>query len=89
MSNDRTPLTYDQAVAMLPEGETIHTFRNTCGMLIGADWSREQILEAIRNGKPELAGETASSMNHGLVVWAPLAGPYTLPLFVETRKDGA
>lgn len=74
-------LTFDQAVAMLPDGDEIHTFRSNGFALLGTDWPRAQILEAIRNGKPELAGPLATSMGHGLLVHT--AG---VPLFIEVKK---
>lgn len=64
----RCPLTYEKAVAMLPEGDSIHAFRNSPGVLIGADWERADILEVIKKHGAELAGPTATGMGHGLYV---------------------
>lgn len=67
--SDRKYLSYDEAVALLPEDETIHVFRNPgVGCLIGADWDRGQVLEALKEHAPELAGEQATAMNHGIVI---------------------
>ena len=69
MSDDREFLTFEQAEAMLPDGDVIHTFRNPgANALIGADWPRADVLQKLRDGKPELAGGMATRMGHGLVV---------------------
>lgn len=67
--DDRVRLTFDAAVAMLPDGEHIHTFLNSSSALLGADWDRVDILALLRRGEPELAGDTATAMGHGLVAW--------------------
>lgn len=87
MSEDRFILTFDEAIAMLPEGEHIHTFVSS-GFLIGADWMREEIIDGFRNapdGGLQLSGEVASSMGHGLCFWH---GPIDKGrwVFVETKK---
>lgn len=62
-------LTVEQALAMLPDGDFIHTFRNSPGTLLGADWSRAEIEKAIRETDcRELAGQIATDMKHGLVI---------------------
>lgn len=73
----------DEAIALLPEGETIHTMLGGGGFMCGADWSRDALLDAIRKS-PTLrrSGEFASAIGHGLAVnhngsW----------LFVETVKE--
>ena len=38
-------------------------------MVIGADWDRESVLELLRTGHPELAGDMATSMGHGIVAF--------------------
>jgi hypothetical protein len=75
-------LTYEQAVAMLPDGDTIHTFLNPGAVLIGADWDREQVLDLLKTGKPELAGEMATRMDHGLAVVRENG-----PVWIQTKKD--
>ena len=98
MTTARVVLIVEDALAMLPDppdattdedGEitpdVIHTFRSAPNnMLVGADWPREKLVALIRTGKPELAGEIATGMGHGLVVWDE-----TGPLFIQTRKAGA
>lgn len=80
MDEERVFLTYDQAVAMLPDGDTIHTLINAGGAIIGADWNRISILEELAQHKPELSGTIATSMGHGIVF--ERGGDY---VFVETK----
>lgn len=81
--SDRVKLSYDDAIALLPDGDEIHVFSNPgMNMLVGADWSRESILELIKNGEPELAGEMAMDMGHGLIAWES----ETRPLFIKTKE---
>ena len=81
MSDDKVPLTAEQAISMLPDGESVHTFRDMPGIMLGADWNRDTLIEAIRNSKCEVGGKACQGMNHGLVVWTDG------PLFVECRED--
>ena len=87
MSDDtRVLLTAEQAIAMLPDGETIHTFRSRPGILIGADWERAELIDAIRHAVGrELGGEQCRAFGHGLVVWTDESSP----LFVETQQEAA
>jgi len=66
MSEERIFLTFDQAVEMLPDGDSIHTFMCGGPVLLGADWDRKRVVEVLRNGKPELSGEMATNMRHGI-----------------------
>jgi hypothetical protein len=77
-------LTYDEAVAMLPDGNSIHTFRGGGFMLLGADWSRESILKALQ-AAPEIrrAGDVATSMHH------PIAINCDGWLFIEAKREAA
>ena len=81
MTDDRAILTTEQALSMLPEGERIHTFRTNPLALLGADWDREDLIAAIREGQCEIGGEACQNFNHGLVVWTG-----DNPLFVECKK---
>lgn len=79
--SDRVFLTYDEAVAMLPEGDQIHTYLNPAlSVMIGADWPRSAVLDLLRTGKPEIAGLEATRIHHGLVAWSG-----EQPVFVETK----
>lgn len=85
MSDERRMfLDYEEAVAMLADGDMIHTFTNpSASVLVGADWDRAEILEILR-GHVELAGPQATAMGHGLVVER---GPGEW-LYIETRGRG-
>lgn len=78
---ERVKLSLSDAVKMLPEGDTIHTFRSGRAMLIGADWSRIQIITAMEKFGVELSGPSATFMNHGLVL-----KDETGHLFIETKR---
>ncbi len=63
-------LTAKQAIAMLLDGETVHAYVNPHGMLIGADWDREDVVKYIEEaGSREVAGPGATKMKHGLGVF--------------------
>lgn len=68
MTEEKEPLSFEQAVSMLPEGPRIHTFRCATFSLLGADWDRDMVLAEIKEHGAELAGPIAARMNHGLVV---------------------
>lgn len=64
---DRTILDYEQAVSRLEDGDRIHVVSNPgYGLMIGADWDREKVLEFFRDNTIELAGPIASASGHGL-----------------------
>ena len=84
MNTERERIPVEQAVAMLPEGDRIHTFRQAGPILVGADWPRSDIVDAFRTQGVELAGEQATKMNHGLVFFDEKG-----PVFVATRKEAA
>jgi hypothetical protein len=81
MSDERKFLTFDEAVAMLPDDDTIHTIINRAVAFVGADWRREDVIKLLRESKPELAGALATDMGHGIVI-------EDRRLFIETRKEG-
>lgn len=82
MSNERVVLTTEQALSMLGDGEGIHTFRSLPpGILVGSDWTRKNILDAIEDSECELGGPMCQAMNHGLIVHVDG------PLFVECREN--
>ena len=65
---ERVVMTFEQAIALLPEGDHIHTFRSSPGVLIGADWDRENLLLHMQKYPPELSGPAATAMHHGMVL---------------------
>lgn len=84
MEEKRVILTKEQAIALLPDEEYIHTFISVPrNVLIGTDWKREEIIDAINSHTCEVGGPMCRAMGHGLAVMKK--GD---PLFVET-KEGA
>jgi len=81
MSDDKDAvvLTYEEAVALLPEGKEIHTFVNPAGILVGADWTRKEILKALKKHKVVVTGSQAQAMKHGMAFWDG-----SMHVFVET-----
>lgn len=41
-------ISYDEAVSLLPDGETVHTFINSSFGLMGADWNKTDILDKLK-----------------------------------------
>lgn len=68
--DDAYELTVDEALAMLVDGEDIHTFLNPAvGIIVGADWSRKEAEDLIRRSPSrKQSGEQALSMKHGIAV---------------------
>lgn len=79
-------LSYDEAVSLLPYEDEIHTFINN-GILIGANWSREDILDKLRKSTIELSGPTATAMGHGIAAYSVDEGKYKELLFIETNAE--
>ena len=79
-------LTAEEAINLLPEGNKIHTtFNPGVGVLLGADWDREDLIKKIRDSEyREVTGQNARSMKHGLALFN--GGPIYQGdiLFVET-----
>jgi len=82
--DDEVLLTYDEAVALLPDGDRIHTFLNPAGILVGADWSRDGVLDLLRDtDRREVSGPAAQSFGHGLAAWSE-----GRPVFIQAAKWG-
>lgn len=83
-------LTPEQAEFLLPDEESINTFYNLPVTLVGADWSREEVLAKIHDPDVliEMTGEQARNMGHGMCVH-PSAERYfqSQILFIETNED--
>lgn len=78
-------ITVEEAVDLLPEGDYIHTFFNMPFGLLGADWSREDVIDKFKTSdKIELTGEQARSLGHGLAVYNNDTKKQSEILFVET-----
>ena len=83
----KTYLTKEQAISVLPEGESVHTF-NPGFALVGADWSREDIIDKIqRSDVIELTGEMARSMGRGMCACNNDAKYWGDVLFIETDEE--
>ena len=83
MTDDVVLLSYDEAVALLPEGERIHTILDSGIALLGADWDREQVLGLLRTtDRREVTGPAAQAMGHGLAAFRD-----GVPVFIETRSE--
>lgn len=78
--SERVVLTTEQAKAMLPDKEYVHTFRCAPNILIGAEWRKAELETEIDKCRCELAGPLASEMGHGLAIFTAEGH-----LFVETK----
>lgn len=81
-------ITKEQAEGILPDKEDIHTFRNPGFGLMGADMSKEALLEKI-NGCDilELTGPQARGMGHGMCAYNRTAKYQGDLLFIETDEE--
>ena len=82
-SEDIQLLTYDEAVALLPDGDRVHTFLDGGIAIIGADWRRSAVLELLEaTDRREVTGPAAQGYGHGLAAFRADG----VPVFIETRK---
>lgn len=67
---EKRTLTTEEAINLLNDSESIHTFRNAGNTLIGADNDRSDIIDRIKKHSEtlELAGEMARAMKHALLL---------------------
>lgn len=78
-------ITVEEAVDLLPEGDYIHTFFDMPFGLLGADWSREDVIDTLKTSdKIELTGEKARGLGHGIAVYNNDTKKQSEILFVET-----
>ena len=83
----RTYITTEQAISVLPDGDTVHTFYNLGFGLVGADWSKEDITDRLRSSDIiELTGPTTRGMNHGICAYSKGAKYQSDILFIETDE---
>lgn len=81
-------ISVNEAISLLPEGDTIHTFYNTGLALLGADWQRQDVIDKLaKSDKIEITGDTARSMNHGLAAYNDDIKYQSDILFIETDKE--
>lgn len=80
-------ITTEQAISVLPDGDTVHTFYNPGFGLIGADWSKEDITDKLRGiDIIELTGPGARGMSHGICAYNKDAKYQSDILFIETDE---
>jgi hypothetical protein len=88
IDSERVFLTADQAIALLPDSDKVHTFEQPSGFtLIGANWDKQTVIDALKAAPEqgiELTGETATSMGHGLCFQDKSAGEWRT-VFCETK----
>ncbi len=69
-----------QAMTMLPEGDTVHTFIDNTIMIEEEEMPRQKVLELLERGNPQHSGGLARGMGHGLVAF----NEEGIPVFIET-----
>ena len=78
---DTVPL--EKALEMIKFNKSrVHTFRSSPGILIGADWSKSELLKAIKKFGIAESGPSAVAMGYALVLIDEHG-----PLFIETRNQ--
>lgn len=81
-------LSADEAISVLPDRDAIHTQIQKGMMFIGADWSRDEIIDKIKKSDiREVTGPVARGMGHGLVLYNNDAQYQSDLLFVETDSE--
>lgn len=81
-------LTAEEAISLIPDGDKIHTQIQKGMMFIGADWSREDIIDKIQKSEiREITGPIARRMGYGLALYNKNAKYQSEILFVETDKN--
>lgn len=81
-------LSAEQAISLLPEGDEIHTFYNMPFGVLGADWSRQKVIDKLKESdKIEITGEMARSMKHGIAVYNDDTKRQSDVLFIETDEN--
>ena len=81
-------ITTEQAISVLPDGDTVHTFYSSGFGLVGADWSKEDITDKLRRSDIiELTGPAARGMGHGMCVYSKYTKWQRDILFIETDEE--
>lgn len=77
------------AISMLGEAEQIHTFRNSGGILFGAEWEKKDLVDLIQKEGVvcEIGGADCRRMGHGLVIRETDSKTQGDLLFVEVDND--
>jgi hypothetical protein len=81
---DRILFTVDEAAAMLPDGDTVNVkLNNRVGCIIGCDWPKAKVLEAMSKAMfVEASGTMAARTGFGLFMLTEGGDRY----FIETRE---
>lgn len=83
----KTYITAEQAISVLPDGESIHTFYNPRFGLVGADWDKADITDKLHSSDViELTGPAARGMGHGMCVYSKDTKYQSDILFIETDE---
>ncbi len=88
--NDKIHLTKQEAISALPEGDRVHTFRNSPVGLLGADMSREDLIELLGRYEHtiEIGGQQCMEIGHGLVVIDKIGDPPAhAVLFIQASSE--
>lgn len=84
----RKYITKEQAIHVLPDGDFVHTFYNYEFGLVGADLSKDEIIDKINSSEIiELTGENARKMGHGMCLYDKNTKWHSEILFVETDEE--
>lgn len=87
-NGNRMYLSLDEALTVLPNSETIHTFYNLPNTLVGADWSKQDIEDKLKQSDIiEVCGDTARSMKHGICAYNEDTKWQSDILFIETDEE--
>lgn len=80
-------LTKEEAISVLPQVDSIHTFYNPGFGLVGADWSREDIIDKIQKSDIiELTGSQARGLSHGICAYDKDTKYQSDILFIKTDE---
>ena len=78
-ADDTRLLTYDEAVALLPGGDSIHTLFDGGFAFISEDWDRPRVLALLAATRRR---EAIPRPDHGLAAYMPVTGHHIL---IETK----
>ena len=81
-------LTVEEALYCVGDKKQIHTFINAPFGLIGADWSRENLVEKLENAQDiQIGGEACRNMGHGIVLFPQGAKKQSDFYFIECDNE--
>lgn len=84
----KTYITFEQAIKVLPDGESVHTFYNPRFGLVGADWDKNEVIDKLRKSDIiELTGEKARGTGHGICAYDKTTKYQDDILFIETDES--